>query len=85
MATPTSGMAIASLILGILWIGGLGSILAVIFGHIARKEIREGRASAQGGGLALAGIIMGWVGIVALIAYIIFIIALNHAVNSFNN
>jgi hypothetical protein len=34
----TSGYAIASLVLGLCWIYGIGSILAVIFGHIGRKQ-----------------------------------------------
>ena len=38
------------------------AILAIVFGHKARKEIRSGMAS--GDGLATAGIILGWVGIV---------------------
>jgi hypothetical protein len=57
----TNGMAIASLVLGILWIYWIGSILALVFGYIARNQIRQ-RGEA-GGGLALAGIILGWVGI----------------------
>src|SRR3954464_14710126 len=31
----TNGLAVASLIAGFLWIGWFGSILAVIFGHVA--------------------------------------------------
>ena len=34
-------MAIASLVLGILWIYGLGAILALVFGYMAKKQIRE--------------------------------------------
>jgi membrane-associated protease RseP (regulator of RpoE activity) len=53
-----------------VWLFGLGSLLAVIFGHIARAQIK-GSAGAQGGaGLALAGLILGWVGL-ALAAFIL--------------
>ncbi|MGH7703636.1 MAG: DUF4190 domain-containing protein, partial [Gemmatimonadales bacterium] len=38
VAYRTSGLAIASLVLGILWLGWVGSLLAVIFGHSARRE-----------------------------------------------
>jgi hypothetical protein len=65
--TPaTSGLAIASLLLGI---GGLtilpllGSILAIIFGYMARREIRQRPYELQGDGMALAGIIMGWIAV----------------------
>lgn len=54
-------MAIASLVLGIVWIYWVGSILALIFGYQAKKQIAE-RGEA-GGGLATAGIVLGWVGV----------------------
>jgi hypothetical protein len=70
---PTSGMAIASFLLGI---GGLtilpllGSVLALVLGYMARKDIRQRPTVVSGEGLAVAGIVMGWVvvGATALIA-----------------
>jgi hypothetical protein len=62
-ARKTSGMAIASLVLGILWIYWLGSILALVFGYLAKREIRESNEPIEGSGLATAGIVLGWVGI----------------------
>ena len=60
IVTKTSGKAIASLILSIVWIYGIGSILAIIFGHIARSEIKNSDGRLTGGGLALAGLIIGY-------------------------
>ena len=60
----TSGYAIASLVLGIaglVFFPLVPSILAVVFGNKAREEIRRGEA--RGDGLAIAGVILGWVGI----------------------
>jgi len=57
---PTNGFAIASLVLGILWIYWLGSILALIFGYIAQRQIRE--RNENGNGMAIAGIVLGWIG-----------------------
>ena len=57
----TNGMAIASMVLGILWLYWVGSILALVFGYIARNQIRE-RGEA-GGGMATAGIVLGWIGV----------------------
>jgi len=37
----TSGMVIASLVLGILWIYWIGSIVALILGYLALREIRQ--------------------------------------------
>jgi hypothetical protein len=65
-ATPTSGLAIAALLLGI---GGLtllpllGSILAIILGYMARKEIRQRPGEISGEGLAMAGIVLGWIAV----------------------
>jgi len=41
----------------------LGSILALAFGYIAKKEIRDSNEPIEGSGLATAGIVLGWVGI----------------------
>ena len=57
----TNGMAIASMVLGILWLYWIGSILALVFGYVAKKQIRE-RGEA-GGGMATAGIVLGWIGV----------------------
>jgi hypothetical protein len=56
-------LAIASLVLGILWIYWIGSILAIIFGYMARKQIAESGGIQQGGGMATAGIVLGWIGV----------------------
>lgn len=63
-------MAIASLVLGVLWIYWLGSILALIFGYLAKKEIRDSNDQMEGKGLATAGIVLGWVGIATMILLI---------------
>jgi hypothetical protein len=57
----TNGLAIASMVLGILWIYWIGSILALVFGYVARQQIRE--RNEAGGGMAIAGIVLGWVGV----------------------
>jgi hypothetical protein len=66
----TNGMAIASMVLGILWIYWIGAILALVFGYIAKRQIRE--RGESGGGMATAGIVLGWVwiGIGVLVAVI---------------
>lgn len=66
-APTTSGKAIASLILSLFGI----SLFAVIFGHIARSEIRNSGGRIQGDGLALAGLILGWIGLGATLLLII--------------
>ncbi|MBN1095478.1 DUF4190 domain-containing protein [Blastococcus sp. TML/C7B] len=57
----TNGMAVASMVLGILWIYWIGSVLALVFGYIAKRQIQE--RGESGGGMATAGIVLGWIGI----------------------
>ncbi len=81
---PTEGLAIASLVVscaGVLglcfWsIGGVLGIVGAILGHAARRRIRT--TGAGGAGLALAGIVVGWVvtalaavGIAAVVALLV--------------
>lgn len=75
---PTNGKAVASLVLGILWLGGLGSIAAIVLGHIARTEIRQHGGS--GGGLALAGVILGYVGLALLVVNLVLYIGFFRAI-----
>ena len=60
------------MVLGILWLYWIGSILAVIFGHVALSQIRKD-PSIQGRGMAIAGLVLGWVGGGVLL--ILFIVA----------
>ena len=60
----TSSLAIVSLVAGILsWIlvPLIGSIVAIITGHMARAEIRRSAGTKDGDGLAIGGLILGWV------------------------
>lgn len=56
----TNGYAMASVAFGIgqFVIGPLGTIPAIVLGHMARNQIR--RTGEQGAGLALAGLVLGW-------------------------
>ncbi len=60
----TNGLAIASLACGIaqFMLGPLPTIPAIVFGHVARHQIK--RTGEDGAGLALAGLILGWAAIV---------------------
>ncbi len=78
---PNSTMAITSLVLGILsyvCLGFLAAIPAIICGHSAMAQIRRGEVSDSNRGLALAGLILGYVNLIitvlVFIGYIIFIL-----------
>ena len=66
----TSGLAIASLVLGILWIYGIGSVLAVIFGAVALNKISDD-PRIGGKGMAIAGLVLGIIGSVLLVIILI--------------
>jgi hypothetical protein len=64
-------MAVASLVLGILWIYWIGSVLALVFGYIARGQIDQAQGMQQGRGMATAGIVLGWIGVGFLILFML--------------
>jgi competence protein ComGC len=73
----TVGTAIASLVLGILGmiLGPLCSIPAVVCGHIAKSNIKRNEEQLDGGGLALAGLVLGYIQIGFMIFMIPWLIA----------
>lgn len=66
----TSGLAIASMVLGIVWVYWLGSILAIIFGHVAISQMRRD-PNLRGKGMAIAGIVLGYVGVAIFVLAIL--------------
>jgi len=69
----TSGLAVASLVCGILGIVQvlpiIGPIAAIVTGHLARREIRAAQGAKTGAGMALAGLITGYI---MLVMYLLF-------------
>jgi len=57
----TSKKAIASLIFSLLVLYGIGSILAIFFGHSARTDIKNSNNKLSGYGIATAGMIIGYI------------------------
>src|SRR5437763_11612025 len=72
-ATPrrTNRMAIWSLVLSIITLGGAGSIAGIWLGAVARRRIPE--TGESGNGLAVAGIIVGAVTLLIAIAHCVFV------------
>jgi hypothetical protein len=66
----TSTLAVISLVAGILgWtlLPFLGSLGAIITGHMARSEIRRSAGTVDGNGLAIAGLVLGWGSVVVTV------------------
>jgi hypothetical protein len=76
-ATETNALAIVSLVFGVIgWtlMPLIGNVVAIICGHIARGQIRQSGGSQQGDGLALAGLILGYLGLAVGVAVVLMII-----------
>ena len=71
---PTSGLAIASLICGILALVTcfpFFGIPAVICGHMAIHQIATAHQPVPGRGIAIAGLITGYLGLLMIVAFVI--------------
>jgi len=70
----TNGYAIASLACGLAQFvfGPLATIPAIVFGHMARYQIK--RTGEQGDGLALAGLILGWTTVILGILFLLIVV-----------
>jgi hypothetical protein len=83
LAPRTNGKAIAALACGI---GGFivfpAAIMAIVLGHVARGEIEQ--TGEAGGGMATAGLILGYVGTVIGIILIAALILLIHLLESWS-
>lgn len=71
--SPTNSLAVASLVFGIVsWFFCplLGGILAVVFGHMAHSQVK--RSGEGGGGMATAGLVLGYIHIAAAALFALF-------------
>jgi hypothetical protein len=71
---PRDGLAIASLVLALLWVLGLGSVAAVVCGHLSRR--RAAQAGQRPSGMALAGVILGYAGCVLMVLAVLAALAI---------
>lgn len=74
-----------SLIFGIIWLGGAGSLIAVILGHKALKGMRQ-TSDDSDRSIAMGGYVLGWIGVAAaavgLFIFFLFLVAFGHAVST---
>jgi type IV pilus assembly protein PilA len=66
-----SGLAIASLISGFFFFIFPAAVLAVVFGHVARSQIRKSAGRLKGAGMSLAGMILGYAGLTLVVVILL--------------
>ncbi len=74
-----SAMAITSLVTGLLgwtFMPWIGSLVAIVTGHLARSEIRREPEALDGDGFAVAGLVLGYtmlgISLLAMLAVLMF-------------
>ncbi len=72
---PTDAKAIASLVVGALSVlVPPGAIVAIVLGHMSLAKIRQSRGQLQGEGLAIAGLVLGYVVLIPMLLIVVFIV-----------
>ncbi|HWU75498.1 MAG TPA: DUF4190 domain-containing protein [Rhodanobacter sp.] len=79
-AATSSSLAVVSMVFGILaWcvLPFVGAIVAIVCGHLARSEIRRAPSGTriEGDGMALAGLILGYVQMIFWALLLLLVIA----------
>ena len=70
----TNGLAIGALVASVLgFFCGVGFIIGLILGYMARNQIRSSGGQQGGGGLATAAIVIGWIGVALTVLGILFV------------
>ncbi len=74
----TNGFAIASMFLGIIWLFGIGSIVAIVLGYAGMKQIDASGGHQSGRAIAIAGIVIGIVGLASMGILVGFLVSSSH-------
>jgi len=67
-----SALALVSLVTGLLWVFWLGSITAVVCGHLALYRIARSGGTEYGRTAAILGLLFGYFGVATLLAVLLF-------------
>jgi hypothetical protein len=78
----TDGKSIGSLICGLLFLFFPAAVVAIILGHLSRSDIRKSGGKLKGEKMALAGMILGYAGIIVLPILILAAIAIPNLVRT---
>ena len=68
-AKPTNGLAIASLVSALVWFLWLGSLAAIVFGHVSLGQIKRSGGAQSGQGIAIAGLVIGYLSMIPVVLW----------------
>lgn len=80
-AGRTSGLAISSMVCGIVGVVTcpvIAAIPAIICGHLAMGQINNAPFPMAGRGMAIAGLALGYLQIIGILGFILFVIIAGH-------
>lgn len=66
------GLAIASFICSLFWIGGIGAVIGIILGHLHRAYAQQDGQKPSG--LATAGLVLGYLGLLAIVITLVVVL-----------
>ena len=76
----TNPLAVVSIVCGMLGLFGIlpaiGSVIAVVTGHLARRELASQQHAQQGAELAMVGLVSGYLGLVMVCMGILVTVAI---------
>jgi hypothetical protein len=72
--------ALLSLVFGVTWVLGIGSVLAVVLGYVGRSQARA--RGERGATVATVGIALGWFGVVLTTLGVIAVSAATRSLHS---
>jgi hypothetical protein len=67
----TNTLAVLSFVVSLFWFFGLASIVAIVLGSLALSQIERTDGRQPGKGLAMLGIALGLIGVVAAIIFVV--------------
>jgi Domain of unknown function (DUF1707)/Domain of unknown function (DUF4190) len=70
-----NALAVASVVAGLMWMSWFGSILAIVLGHVALGQIDRAGGRQSGRGIAVAGLVIGYVGLLTLVVTVLAVLA----------
>ena len=69
-----NALSILSLVFGVLYLGGIGSIAAIVLAHISVKQIDASAGRERGRIFAAIGLVLGYVGLASMLLFLAFIV-----------